>query len=1002
MHAEPGALIYAVAGVHPATIPAGRKHGPVGGWMPGGVADVSGGPGSYRPDEHPVLHYAGYVGRVGVLAAALGVGAAVAGNPGVAWAGAGDPDSSTASSTASESSSFGTEASTQRDSSAGRGASGPTTRRTTNFSPAATHSGAQRSASKTPAVDTPAAARGIAGTRSSTGGEFGVPAPPSTALRGPQPDQTAPARRGSGPTTTPSPVTAQDTVTQAATVEPLAPRPPLPIPSPSPSTAEFGSGVTPGPEVAVAEPEQSRVATESTTAEVRPAHPLAAPSAATVLPGDGITGAVLEPLITPDTPAAQAVQTTAEWGLLAWARRTFFNQTPTLAYNPTQTNQLEDVLTGTLNPVDPDGDTLTYAATAPVNGGKVTIASNGTFTYTPTDELAAAGGTDTFQVTVSDAGSGFHVHGASGLANLLTFGVIGDPGHSTSATVTVDVNAAPLPATPAYTLSAAEHTNGTVAGELHVTDADSDPLCYSVTGGPTAGWVTLTADGTFTYTPTATARHDAAAEDAGPAELADSFTVTVGDNHGRAVDVPVIVTIDPTNNPPTITGLTVSDPDTDGTVNVSITVTDPDADPVTYLVVHDPAYGTVAPNPGGFTYQPTDDARQDAAAAEQLDTFTVSVDDAHGGVISVPIAVKILGAEATTSTTTTTVEAEDMAISGAGRAVADSNASGGYALALSGPATASTTVALPESSVLTVRVMSGAGAPDMTVAIDGVPVTTVLVESASYSDYRFAGAIAAGSHVISISSSTATSQNTLYLDKVVTTTGPIVDEFLGASGSAPASGIWTVRTGNGFDSGIQTYAAGNAVLDGQGHLVIRATTSETGGYTSGWVWSKNNASFGYGTISARIKMPEGQGLWPAFWLMGADSDTVAWPESGEIDVVELPSTTTTVYSTLHGPIAGSTDTQQAQLMADLPDLSTDFHDYWVSHLENEITFGVDNQTLGTLTPASLGPGETWVYNRPMYAILNLGIGGPWAGAPDDSTQFPATMIVDSVRWDPAT
>jgi beta-glucanase (GH16 family) len=135
--------------------------------------------------------------------------------------------------------------------------------------------------------------------------------------------------------------------------------------------------------------------------------------------------------------------------------------------------------------------------------------------------------------------------------------------------------------------------------------------------------------------------------------------------------------------------------------------------------------------------------------------------------------------------------------------------------------------------------------------------------------------------------------------------------------------------------------------------------------------------------------------------MGADSDTVGWPASGEIDIVELPSTSTTAYSTLHGPIAGTTDTQQAQIVSNLPDLSTDFHNYWVRHLPDEITFGVDDQTLGTLTPDSLAPGETWVYNRPMYLILNLAVGGPWAGAPDSSTAFPAKMVVESVRFDPS-
>ena len=102
----------------------------------------------------------------------------------------------------------------------------------------------------------------------------------------------------------------------------------------------------------------------------------------------------------------------------------------------------------------------------------------------------------------------------------------------------------------------------------------------------------------------------------------------------------------------------------------------------------------------------------------------------------------------------------------------------------------------------------------------------------------------------------------------------------------------------------------------------------------------------------------------------------------------------------HGPIAGTTNTQQAQIISTLPFLSTDYHNYWVRHLPNEITFGIDNQTLGTMTPDSLAPGETWVYNRPMYICLNVAVGGAWAGAPNSTTPFPAKMMVESVRWDP--
>lgn len=261
-----------------------------------------------------------------------------------------------------------------------------------------------------------------------------------------------------------------------------------------------------------------------------------------------------------------------------------------------------------------------------------------------------------------------------------------------------------------------------------------------------------------------------------------------------------------------------------------------------------------------------------------------------------------------------------------------------------------------------------------------------------------AGRVVALALVIGTMIPTGPSTPELHADNEGPNTG-FVDEFLGESGSAPGR-MWTTRSGTDFDSGIETYQAGNVFLDGNGHLVIQAIRDTTGAYTSGSVWTKNNLTLGYGTISARIKMPTGQGLLPSFWLMGADSDIVGWPASGEIDIAELPSTSTMLYSTLHGPIEGTTDTQYIQLVTTQPDLSTDYHSYWVRHLENQITFGVDNQTLATLTPDSLGPGQTWVYNRPTYAILNLQVGGPWAGAPDDSTPSTAWMLVDSVTFDP--
>lgn len=234
-------------------------------------------------------------------------------------------------------------------------------------------------------------------------------------------------------------------------------------------------------------------------------------------------------------------------------------------------------------------------------------------------------------------------------------------------------------------------------------------------------------------------------------------------------------------------------------------------------------------------------------------------------------------------------------------------------------------------------------------------------------------------------------------------TGPVFVDFDGAAGSAPDPGVWSVVTGTGWDNGVENYTPGNVYLDGEGNLVIRAV-KEGNGYTSGRVQTRNKLSLGYGTVTARIKMPAGQGLWPAFWLVGADQDTIPWPECGEVDVIELVSSPTTYYTTLHGPISGSANTndgtRQAQFSGRIADLSTGFHSYWATHLPDRITVGIDDRVLGTFTPDSLVAGSSWVYNRPMYVIINLAVGG-WAGAPTGATPSPTVMIVDSVRWDPA-
>jgi beta-glucanase (GH16 family) len=119
--------------------------------------------------------------------------------------------------------------------------------------------------------------------------------------------------------------------------------------------------------------------------------------------------------------------------------------------------------------------------------------------------------------------------------------------------------------------------------------------------------------------------------------------------------------------------------------------------------------------------------------------------------------------------------------------------------------------------------------------------------------------------------------------------------------------------------------------------------------------------------------------------------------------MELVNVGTTYYTTIHGPLGDSDYNAPSGVGTTGPigDLSADFHEYWVNWQPQHITIGVDAITLGSFTPASLPPGGRWVFDQPMYAILNVAVGGDWPGPPNDSTQFPATMMVDWFRYTPS-
>ena len=255
--------------------------------------------------------------------------------------------------------------------------------------------------------------------------------------------------------------------------------------------------------------------------------------------------------------------------------------------------------------------------------------------------------------------------------------------------------------------------------------------------------------------------------------------------------------------------------------------------------------------------------------------------------------------------------------------------------------------------------------------------------------------------------------------KVADPAGTVVDTFTGSAGSQPNPSLWTINTGSLIDDGLQTYtnSTDNVRLDGQGHLVIQAQNTPNG-YTSGEVITQGKLDMTSGTMVARIKFPAGQGIWPAFWMLGSTysqatwnaSGPTGWPGCGEIDVMELVNTGTTYHVALHGPETGGTDYyggvnasgQVVGTTGPIADLSADYHDYWVMRDTNVIVVGVDGTMLGTFTPTSLPVGGQWVFNTPMYAILNVAVGGPWPGPPDATTPWPSTMLVDSFKYTPLT
>jgi beta-glucanase (GH16 family) len=231
------------------------------------------------------------------------------------------------------------------------------------------------------------------------------------------------------------------------------------------------------------------------------------------------------------------------------------------------------------------------------------------------------------------------------------------------------------------------------------------------------------------------------------------------------------------------------------------------------------------------------------------------------------------------------------------------------------------------------------------------------------------------------------------------------DEFDGDQGALPSQDNWKFDVGgDGWGNNqleFDTDRAENASLDGQGHLLITAKREDFNGrqYTSARMNTAGKFEQAYGRFEARMRLPEGQGVWPAFWMLGDDIGDVNWPTCGEIDILEnLGHQTSRAYGTIHGP--GYSGGNGIGATYDLPngaEFPDDFHVFAVEWEPEEIRWYVDDALYETRTPDDLPDGTDWVYDHPFFIILNLAIGGNFPGDPDGSTVFPQTLTVDHVR-----
>lgn len=227
------------------------------------------------------------------------------------------------------------------------------------------------------------------------------------------------------------------------------------------------------------------------------------------------------------------------------------------------------------------------------------------------------------------------------------------------------------------------------------------------------------------------------------------------------------------------------------------------------------------------------------------------------------------------------------------------------------------------------------------------------------------------------------------------------DEF--DTDGAPNSNVW------GFDIGTGENGWGNNELQyytnrtenvkvENGVLLITAQQEDFEGssFTSARLLTKDRFEQAFGRFEARIRLPYGQGMWPAFWMLGADIDENPWPAAGEIDIMEYRGQNPSVLiGSVHGPgySGGNAISKEFELLNDRFD--TSFHVFGVEWSPDAVNFYVDDVLYNQITREDVT--GTWVFDKPFFILMNLAVGGTFVGSPNAETVFPQSMLVDYVR-----